>query len=557
MTAGEARKRSLYSGDGLAHMEARLCQLGRMYASCFVLATLALFAFQVHGTSYYRMSPFGLNCHDACHGNTPNGIVPLQYCAKEIRHIMPALESRPACDDFDVTENKTLEPGDLAVVSFQAAAEHEQFGILVLRPEGLMEGTAFYVTDNGLDDECTLRDNEGILKFTAPVNVPPYEVITFKYDDGNLTDGWERYRGAFNLRLHGDQLFIFDYNSDLSIKMISALQSIAYWKKYGESVTSSNSAIPTVCPGFSQEYVLAVGARPAEDDEATCGHPHCPAKALQFQGCATCASMDELKVAVFDPARWLALDKARDLSEVPESFGCKIEEANGCHGSTSVRRHPMTKEFDCMHAYDMSTDSACCHCQVNPNPSHLRRLSVPEPPSPTCPYAVVTEASQLQKVIDSAEAHEPCYIGINSSMWFYETIIVPKDTFIEFQCVQEFMCVLNFMDEQQHIQVLGNAVFSGIDFFMVPGISDPYLLTTAGGCTRVTETYASFYDCRWDFCIAAVGGGVALEFAVANFFNSVFLRCEARYGGALAASNSYIQMIHKTRFTENLFFCVL
>ena len=138
-------------------------------------------------------------------------------------------------------ENTTsLAPGDIAVVGYHAD-DPDNFALMVLRPGGLPEGTSFYVTDNGVEEDCAIRSGEGIVQYTAPRLIAAGEVITL-LQNATLSSDFEKVEGGLNLAASGDQLLIYQAVDDDSYRtnssFIYALSTKRDWTTTG-SISST------------------------------------------------------------------------------------------------------------------------------------------------------------------------------------------------------------------------------------------------------------------------------------------------------------------------------
>lgn len=95
---------------------------------------------------------------------------------------------------FDISLNTTFQPGDLAILAVNTAAESSGSAdeISFVCFQDILPGTAFYLTDNGYERVFAGKwgNTEGIISLTrASVMLPKGTIITIHTNDGGVNDG--------------------------------------------------------------------------------------------------------------------------------------------------------------------------------------------------------------------------------------------------------------------------------------------------------------------------------------------------------------------------------
>ncbi|MEL7122896.1 MAG: hypothetical protein AAFO07_25840, partial [Bacteroidota bacterium] len=151
----------------------------------------------------------------------------------------------------------TLTAGDVAIISVQTDGT-KGFNFVFLADIGA--GTEVFFTDKGVDMNGDLdATNEGVVKYTAPSDLPAGTVIQFTGISGDFTEE----ETGFNLMGTGDQVIAFQ-GTVASPTYLFAIQTNS--NQFQATLTPQGTS--TLPPGLTEgTTALAVGAGSGDGDE--------------------------------------------------------------------------------------------------------------------------------------------------------------------------------------------------------------------------------------------------------------------------------------------------
>ena len=152
-----------------------------------------------------------------------------------------------------------LVAGDCAVIQL-CADNPDSFKILLF--EDLLAGDSFFVTDNGVYNDGTIRNLEGVLRYTASSAVPAGTVLSYTGVGGD----WTEEEGSFFLSTSGDQVIVFNGTVDSPTFLFALTTVDNFW--YINATSSDTSALPPGLTADSSNAIAAGCGRGCADDRS-------------------------------------------------------------------------------------------------------------------------------------------------------------------------------------------------------------------------------------------------------------------------------------------------
>jgi hypothetical protein len=135
-----------------------------------------------------------------------------------------------------------LNPGDISIVGYHADTPGDKIDLVALTD--IPGGEVVYITDNGWKSSGVFRTGEGVNEWTAPQNgVACGTIISFDINVPSV--GTIVTSGSLNLAGGGDQVLIYQKDTNDAITFIYAMNNDGQ-SEWQTSATSANkSALPT------------------------------------------------------------------------------------------------------------------------------------------------------------------------------------------------------------------------------------------------------------------------------------------------------------------------
>lgn len=190
----------------------------------------------------------------------------------------------------------TLSSGDLAIIGVNSD-DPDAFNFVLFTD--IEADTEIFFTDNGVFSDGSFRQNEGVIKYTAPSDVAAGTVVEFT----GIAGGFTTESGSFALSASGDQVIAYQGNVD-NPDFIYAVQTNST-EFQADATSSNNSALP---PGLSVgTTAVAVGSSVSgEFDNST------------YNESVTSGTQTELLAAISDAANWNGSNtRIPDLADGP------------------------------------------------------------------------------------------------------------------------------------------------------------------------------------------------------------------------------------------------
>ncbi len=167
-----------------------------------------------------------------------------------------------------------LEPGDVAVVGYNFMGNEDQFAFVVLKEDGIPQNTVIkfsdrgvYAGDGSMDPPQTpgtfretdlVLENEGVLTYTAPSDLPFGTVVTWTFGEAN--PGFVT-TGVFALSTIGEQIIVYqiDTENHFLFALNNELVGASRWQEDLNVFVLSNGWTRTNLPPTLQDSVNAIG----------------------------------------------------------------------------------------------------------------------------------------------------------------------------------------------------------------------------------------------------------------------------------------------------------